>query len=161
MSSDSRPFQVLIQGWLIADGDVEEPVPGRMIHGLAVRLTKDSYKVQRDPIEFGGVVEWVRGDSANGLVETVIAANGLRLLTSEPSASADSLPAIGAQVSVVGYLTSVGQYEFEAFGLPDVSGSWRVLAVRPASPGNDSVVADLEPLVEFRFPTASGGKAVG
>jgi len=146
----SGAVQALILGWIIADGELATPVPGETLNGLALRLMRDVTDPGWEPVVVQGVTTWARADPDNHVVESVIETPGFRVLTQVPGSHVSVVPEVGARVECTGHLISVGAYEFESFGLPDVSQGWRVLAVRPA--GIDDVVADLEP-VEFRSAT--------
>lgn len=142
-------MQARINGWIIADRELARPVSGEVLSGLALRLNTRLWDSYWEATELEGTLAWVRFDPLNGLLETVIDATDFRVLTEDPAEAEDPLPEVGARVRRVGYLSSVGPYEFHTFGLPDVSQDWRILSVRELTPPDDLVV-DLEP-VELRL----------
>ncbi|MEN0130867.1 MAG: hypothetical protein AAGC49_15630 [Brevundimonas sp.] len=140
-------MRAIISGWMIADGEVADPVAGKIVKDLALRLYPAPDASAVDRVVVDGATTWSRVDYHNGLVESVIAADRCRLLW-EASTADESLPAIGSVVRQAGTLHSVGAYEFEYFGIPDVRQSWLVLQVERV--GVDDRMVELEP-VEFRF----------
>jgi hypothetical protein len=137
-----------IAGWQIADGEIEAPVPGSVLDRVALRLSQAAQDSSDHLAVIEGTISWARFDDENGFMETVVAAEGFNVLTQEPATAADPVPAIGTSVRRTGRLHSVGSYEFDAFGLPDVTQAWMVLAVEPV--GIDDFMVDIDP-VEFRF----------
>lgn len=136
-----------VSGWIIADGDLDEPVEGMILRGLGVRLEPGVSDDGCERTRLSGAVRWARIDSLNGLVETLVESSGVGVLTQSPGSADTALPDLGSRRECSGYLHSIGLYEFEDFGLPDVRMDWRVFAVGPVSEGDDLIV-DLEP-VEF------------
>jgi hypothetical protein len=149
--------QALINGWILADGDLPMPVAGETLSGLALRLSDQAIDRDQEAVAVEGVITWARlqPDSlrfvphpksrrGNGMLETVIQTNGFRVLTGDACLADDPVPEVGAHVRREGYLVSVGPYEFHAFGLPDVSQNWRVLSVRDCRLPDDLLV-EFEP----------------
>jgi hypothetical protein len=137
-----------IAGWQIADGEIQVPTPGLVLRRVALRLRQAAEGSSDDLTLIEGTIAWARFDDRNGLAESVIAAEGFEVLTQEAATAADPGPEIGRAVRLAGHLYSVGSYEFEAFGLPDVAQDWTVTTVERV--GVDDFMVDLNP-VEFRF----------
>jgi hypothetical protein len=135
-----------IAEWQIADGDVETPVAGSVLEGLALRLHTTGHAGE-DEVVVEGTITWARFDERNGLLESVITADRFKVLTQARATPADPVPTLGTLVRQAGRLHSVGSYEFDSFRLPDVTQSWLVLA---AQQGPDDYMVDVDP-VEFRF----------
>lgn len=143
--SAPRRVQVRIHGWILADRELDEPVPGTTLRGLGVRLCSDGDD-ECEQTGLSGAVRWARFDALNNLVETVVESSGLVVVTQAPGSANTPVPDPGSRFECFGHLHSVGLYEFEDFGLPDVRMDWRVLAVRPVSGDGDDLIVDLEPV---------------
>jgi RNAse (barnase) inhibitor barstar len=153
-------MQVLIRGWMLVDGDLSYPVPGEVLSGLALRLSSDSSYPEQQAVVVEGTIRWAnfdpnalryvplpRSQRGNGVMETVVEATGFKVLTYEECSAEEPVPEVGARARREGYLSSAALYEFEAFGLPDVSQNWLVLSVRELTPPDDLLV-ELEPVEE-------------
>jgi hypothetical protein len=132
-----------IAGWQIVDGDVETPVAGSVLEGCALRLHTTGHAGE-DEVVVEGTITWARFDERNGLLESVITADRFTVLAQAPATPADPLPRLGTPVRQAGRLHSIGSYEFDAFGLPDVTQSWLVLAGEKVE--RDDFMVDVEPV---------------
>ncbi|WP_157071335.1 hypothetical protein [Curtobacterium ammoniigenes] len=142
----ARPLlHALLSDYIIADGDVEQPVVGAVLHRLALRVDShdQSRGSQRTPELVTGVVTWARYNRANNLFEAVVDAGVYRVLTEVKGRGPGW--SVGSVVDVQGVLVSVGPYEFEAFGLPDVRQDWLVVSSHQEELG-DGYELEIQPL---------------
>ena len=136
-------MRAFIAEWQIADGEIAIPLAGSFLDDLALRLGPGAQATSEDEVLVEGTITWARFDERNGLLESVIAAERFSVLTQDPATLEDPVPAVGTPVRRAGRLHSVGSYEVDAFGLPDVRQSWLVLAAERV--GLDDLMVELEP----------------
>jgi hypothetical protein len=158
---------VLVEGWMLADGQPPMPVPGSRLHSVGVRVSGAVTAAQSGTPD--GVVE-VHGSGRTGL--PVYAMTGVAVGSSrnkwistgrrgEPDlhAGAQFVLLVGAdlfqagfngwasdlvsrsRVTVTGSLELVGEYEWDAFALSDTRADWTV--GRVISLSNDDILVDL------------------
>lgn len=140
---DGPVLHAQLNDYIVADGDVEEPTAGAVLRGLALRLIPRRTRALATSEVVDGAVEWARYDEDNQFFESVVNAGRFRLLTQVEGRGPGW--SIGSSVRVEGFLVSVGPYEFEAFGLPDVRQDWFVVSTQKDASGSDYAL-EIRPL---------------
>jgi hypothetical protein len=131
--------------------DLAEPVPGELLSGLALEIVPSRFAqgAVHDLVVIDGTISWARFDSMSSVFEMVVDAEGFRLLTRVWNPANHEFPRVGGEVSVEGYLCGIREYEFEAFGLPQISQDWLVDSAAQLLEGKDY-------LLEVRVPDRGG-----
>jgi hypothetical protein len=117
---------------MIYDEEVPDPVPGLRLSRTGVKLTPETLVEGADngtPNEDYAVslvvdVKTVRTDAPAGLLVMEVAARDVRLAMQV--SSHDHRFAPGQRLSIAGRAYVIGDYEYSAFGLPDVRRDWIV-----------------------------------
>lgn len=131
---DGRVLHALLSDYIVADGDVEEPTVAAVLRGLGLRLIPRRTSAPATSEVVDGTVEWLRYDEDNQVFESVVDAGRFRVLTQIEGRGPGW--SVGSSVRVEGLLVSVGPYEFEAFGLPDIRQDWFVVSTQKDRSGS-------------------------
>jgi hypothetical protein len=105
----------------VADGDLEEPRAGQLLTGLGLRLVP---RVSTSTGEIGsretiaGIVRWVEETKPSATRDVSVDAGEFRVIA-QTDRPADAVT-VGSTVEMDGVLLSIGPYEFEECGTPDV-----------------------------------------
>jgi hypothetical protein len=164
---------VKLEGWLIQDGQITEPRIGGVLRNVGLRANcrniaeSDAATGTTVPVERGagrapgyhltGVVAWARPQSSALLdvgdflilaePDTHRVIPHSRDAAMEPYSPTFHIPDVGTRASITGTLEAVGDYEWDAFGLPDARRDWQVSDIRPRHQTYrlDTYLVDLTP----------------
>lgn len=140
---DHVSLPVVVHQSIVYDGEVERPVTGERLTGLGLRLDERDWAEVGRPVTVTGVVRWVRDDGQTS--EAVVECDGFSVLVTTPTGR-PAPGAVGGTVRVRGHLTSIGPYEFDEFGLPDVTRDWIVRSVEVTAEPMLDFLVEIDPL---------------